>query len=217
MNYDAFGRVIATEHLYAQGATSGNPISTTHQDRWTNAFDDQQRLVATTSPTGFIHYQYDDFGRKKATESGTTGSTVLSEVTYAYDALSRLSTLLTVRRDGLPVDSSATLSDNQPEATRYHFDLLGRPDYTELPNGVVEDYVFDNMDRLDLMQHFQSDSNNADLTDNALKNMFDYSYRADGKRVGLVERFDTSGNGNALDYRDRFTVISKSSARVTTT
>ncbi len=60
---------------------------------------------------------------------------------------------------------------------------------------MVEDYVFDNMDRLDLMQHFQSDSNNADLTDNALKNMFDYSYRADGKRVGLVERFDTSGSG----------------------
>ena len=90
-----------------------------------------------------------------------------------YDALSRLTTLLTVRRDGLPVDSNATQPGNQPEATRYHFDLLGRPDYTELPNGVVEDYVFDNMDRLDLMQHFQSDSNNADLTDNALKNMFD--------------------------------------------
>lgn len=38
----------------------------------------------------------------------------------------------------------------------------------------MEDYVFDNMDRLDLMQHFQSDGNNADLTDNALKNMFDW-------------------------------------------
>ncbi len=88
-----------------------------------------------------------------------------------------------MKRDGALVDIDSAQAGNQPEATRYHFDVLGRPDYTELPNGVVEDYAFDNMDRLDLMRHYKSDSNNADLTDNALKDIFDYSYRADGNAL----------------------------------
>ena len=195
VTYDAFGRVVSTEHSYVRGATSGNSQFTVVNDRWTNRYDAEGRMIEETSPTGFIRYEYDAFGRKTKTLSGTAGTTVLSEVTYGYDALSRLASVLAVRRDGVLVDSDTNEAGNQPEATRYHFDLLGRPDYTELPNHVVEDYLFDNMDRLDVMAHYRSDTNNADLADNALKNTFDYSYRADGKRIGLVERFDTSGTG----------------------
>ena len=195
MTYDAFGRVISIEHAYVRGAAFSNPQVTVVNDRWTNRYDAEGRMIEETSPTGFIRYEYDTFGRKTKTLSGTSSTTVLSEVTYGYDALSRVASVLTVRRNGVLVDSDATQAGSQPEATRYHFDLLGRPDYTELPNQVVEDYLFDNMDRLDVMAHYRSDTNNADLTDNALKDMFDYSYRADGKRVGLVERFDTSGTG----------------------
>jgi hypothetical protein len=33
-----------------------------------------------------------------------------------------------------------------------------------------------------MLRYFESDSDNADLSDNAPKGLFDYSYRADGKR-----------------------------------
>ncbi len=45
------------------------------------------------------------------------------------------------------------------------------------------------------MRHFKSDTTNGNLADNALKDIFDYSYRADGKRTGLVEKFGGSSIG----------------------
>ena len=87
----------------------------------------------------------------------------------------RLSTVNTVRRDGAIVDSNGATAGTPPESTTYHYDLLGRMDYTEMPNSVVEDYTFDNMDRLDVIRHYASDGNNANLTDNVLKDIFDYS------------------------------------------
>ncbi len=187
MTYDAFGRMISTTHVYASGATASGPTTTLRTDTWTNSYDIQGRHTQETSPTGFINYEYDLLGRKTKTESGTTVPAVLSEATYTYDSLSRLKTINTVKRDGSAIT---------PETTTQNYDLLGRMDYTELPNSVVEDYTFDNMDRLDIMRHFQSDSNNANLADNVLKDMFDYSYRADGKRTGLNEYFSPSNSAN---------------------
>jgi RHS repeat-associated protein len=69
-------------------------------------------------------------------------------------------------------------------------------DYIEKPNSVIEDYTFDERDRLDMLRYFESDSDNADLSDNAPKGLFDYSYRADGKRVGVTEKF---GDGWGFD------------------
>jgi RHS repeat-associated protein len=100
-------------------------------------------------------------------------------------AIADMKTVNTTMRDGL----------SQAETTTQYYDLLGRMDYTEIPNSVVEDYTFDNMDRLDVMRHYLSDANNANLSDNALRDMFDYSYRADGKRTSLVETFGGTGVG----------------------
>ena len=135
---------------------------------------------------GARHPLFLPLGRKTKTQSGTTLPVVLSETTYTYDSLGRLETVNTMVRDGLAVDSNTAVAGNQPETTTQYYDLLGRMDYTELPNSVVEDFTFDNMDRLAVMRHYQSDSNNANLADNVLKDMFDYSYRADGKRTGLT-------------------------------
>jgi RHS repeat-associated protein len=151
-------------------------------DRWTSTYDLQGRVIQERSPTGFINYEYNALGRKTMTQSGTSDSAVLSEERYTYDTLGRLATIQTTLRDGLV----------QSDKTTQHFDLFGRMDYVELPNSVVEDYQFDNMDRLDVMRHFKSDGNNADLSDNVLKDMFDYSYRADGKRTAVAETFGSS-------------------------
>ena len=79
-------------------------------------------------------------------------------------------------------------------------DLLGRPNYTVMPNAVVEDFTFDNLDRLDVMRHYQSDSNNAILTDNVFKDEFDYSYQADNKRSSLSEKFRLNGVDRTTNY-----------------
>jgi hypothetical protein len=81
------------------------------------------------------------------------------------------------------VDSNGAGAGTPPESTTYFYDLLGRPDYTIMPNGVVEDYTFDAMDRLDLMAHKK-------VSDNSVLASFDYSYRADGKRIGPAPRHD---------------------------
>jgi RHS repeat-associated protein len=142
-------------------------------------------------------------GRKTRTWSGNIGATAttsLSDVTYTYDSLSRLSTVNTVKRDGATLDTNTGLAGNQPETTTYFYDLLGRNDYTVMPNDVVEDFTFDDLDRLDVMRHYQSDSNNAILTDNVFKDEFDYGYRADNKRTTLSEKFRINGVDRTTSY-----------------
>jgi YD repeat-containing protein len=107
MSYDAFGRLVSTAHDYASGAASGNPQSITITDTWTNSYDVQGRLIQETSPTGFVRYEYDSLGRKTKTQSGTTVPVVLSEVAYTYDQVGRLKTVETVKRDGLPANSTS--------------------------------------------------------------------------------------------------------------
>ena len=195
MTYDAFGRVTSTTHAYASGAAAGVPIAVL-QDVWATKYDVQGRVTQESSPTGIMQYDYDVLGRKTHVRTMVpTVSGVASESVYAYDSLGRLASVSTTLRDGLPVDIDPTLAGNQPETTIHHYDVLGRMDFTELPNSVVQDYTFDNMDRLDVMRHFQSDANNANLADNVLRDTFDYSYRADGKRTGLFESFGGSGIG----------------------
>jgi YD repeat-containing protein len=52
------------------------------------------------------------------------------------------------------------------------------------------------MDRLDVMRQYAADGNNANLTDNVIRAMYDYSYRNDGKRIALTESFGGTGAGS---------------------
>ncbi|MFN7627330.1 MAG: putative Ig domain-containing protein, partial [Pirellula sp.] len=188
------GAGIPSERLVFTDEASGRLIEQQHirtnvTDTYTNRYDSQGRLTQETTPTGFIRYQYDVLGRKEKIQSGTSLPTVLTEVTYSYDARGKLSTVNTVLRDGVIVDSNGTDAGTPPESTTYFYDLLGRIDYATLPNDVVEDYTWDEMDRIDVMRHFLSDANNANLTDNILKSEFDYTYAADGKKSELIEKF----------------------------
>jgi len=94
---------------------------------------------------------------------------ILSEVTYTYDLLSRLATVNTVIRDGTPVGSNPMLAGNQPETTSDDYDFLSRMEYTEIPNSVVEDFTFYNMDRQYVMRYPYSDSNNENFVENIAK------------------------------------------------
>ncbi|MBM3967451.1 MAG: hypothetical protein FJ308_20710, partial [Planctomycetes bacterium] len=178
IQYDAFGRVVEQQHLRGEST-----------DTFTTRYDAQGRVIQETTPAGFIRYEYDALGRKNKVQSGVSIPVVLTEVTYTYDLLGKLSEVKTVVRDGMEVDGNGSDTGTPPESTRYFYDLLGRMDYAELPNAVVEDYLWDRMDRIDVMRYFRSDTDNTNLTDNILKSEFDYTYRADGQRANLVEKY----------------------------
>jgi RHS repeat-associated protein len=175
--YDAFGRRVSTTHQHSGGT-----------EVYSTTYDAQGRVIAESSPNGTVAYDYDPVGRLTRTTALVAG-VLLTEIGYTYDALGRLETAATVRRDGLLVDSDPMASGNQPETARYHYDLLGRLDYVELPHGVVEDYSFDHLDRLDQMAQFAADGDNTNLADNPVKAEYDYSHRLDGKRSRLSETF----------------------------
>ena len=62
-----------------------------------------------------------------------------------------------------------------------------------LPNGVIEDYTYDSMNRLDKLTQYGPDGTANDLSNNPKIAEYDYTVRADGRRTDLLERFFTSG------------------------
>ncbi|MBA2115005.1 hypothetical protein HOV93_21770 [Planctomycetes bacterium FF15] len=63
--------------------------------------------------------------------------------------------------------------------------------------GVIEDYVYDELNRLDVLTHYAPDATPEDLSDNDKLAEFDYEVRADGKRTGVTETYwlDSDENG----------------------
>ena len=115
-------------------------------------------------------HEYDSLGRKTRTWAGEVGSTALtalSDITYTYDGLSRLSTVNTVRRDGAIVDSNGATTGTPPESTTYHYDLLGRMDYTEMLRAELWSHFWPNCDGRDLGVFFERTrkDRHSDLTD----------------------------------------------------
>ena len=104
MTYDAFGREVST--VWDRDLTQ----SGTTVDTWTNEYDQQHRLIRTTSPTGDINYEYDVFGRQTRVVTGTSGSYAgdiadpSTDVRYSYDVLGRLSKVETFERNDVLVD-----------------------------------------------------------------------------------------------------------------
>jgi RHS repeat-associated protein len=92
-------------------------------------------------------------------------------------------------------------------STSYAYDLRGNLDHTTLPNGVITDYVFDNLNRLDKMTDFAPDPTPNDLSNNAKLAEYDYTVRADGKRTAATETFwlDSNNDGTPEPHTDQFT------------
>ena len=173
--YDAYGRTIEVRKTEGTTTTS---VKTT--------YDDQGRVTVIDSAEGVISYGYDSLGRKtemKVFATGVDPNTAMPErvTTYGYDLLGRLKT---VSEDLDPTSSSDT-----PLDTTYAYDLLGNLDRTDLPNGVITDYQYDDLNRLDVMTQYAPDATPEDLSDNDKLAEFDYTVRADGKRTGVTETF----------------------------
>ncbi len=111
---------------------------------------------------------------------------------YEYDILGRLSKVSVHERNDTPLGT--------PEDTLYTYDALGNLDAVSLPNGVVSDYDYDLLNRLELLRHFEDiDEDGVFDTGESLLAEFDYELLLDGKRSGVTET-DEDGNQTAIDW-----------------
>ena len=101
-------------------------------------------------------------------------------------------------RNNLAVDSDPGTAGTQPETTSYDYDLLGNLDDMTTPDGVITDYVYDFLNRLDQQIAYLPDSTPGDLTDNDKLDEFDYTLRADGKRSQAIETFWFDSNSDSI-------------------
>jgi len=93
------------------------------------------------------------------------------------------------------------------DTTDYAYRDDGVLDTITLPNGVVTDYVYDSLGRIDTLTHYAPEDGTGDpdsFLDNAVLAAFDYTVRADGKRTAVTEQFDTDDDG-VLDLAHTFT------------
>ena len=109
----------------------------------------------------------------------------IEDTRYDYDGLGRLAKVSVVERNNVPLSVA--------EQTRYRYDLLGNLNSQTQPNGIVTEYVYDSLNRLDLMTHSKPDD--------TLLAEFDYTVRADGK---TEERDWTPSGSNLTPYQQQF-------------
>tara|TARA_R110002095_G_scaffold211465_1_gene199674 strand:+ start:261 stop:2441 length:2181 start_codon:yes stop_codon:yes gene_type:complete len=138
-----------------------------------------------------VNYEYDQYGRKTRTFTGDPADPI-TDTLYTYDELGRLLTVSVVERNDVMLPT--------PETTRYEYDLVGNLDETTLPNGVITDYVYDDLNRLISLIHYEGDATPETLSDNQKIVQFDYDLRADGRKNGSTEtwyldEFDTNTDG----------------------
>jgi RHS repeat-associated protein len=110
-----------------------------------------------------------------------------------FDSLGRLDNVEVHASNGQPL--------TQAEATDYVYDLIGNLDEVVQPNGVLADYQYDALNRLDLLRNYRDANDNGTYEANvdALLVEFDYDVRADGKRTGVTET-DGQGDVTRIDW-----------------
>lgn len=151
--------------------TATNSEGTTSYD-----YDNRNRLIKETQANGAIlEYEYDSMGNK--TKLTTTIDTNVTEETYTYDALNRLE----------------TVTDANLGMTTYGYDEVGNRTSVSYPNDTSITYVYDNLNRLTQVNHYD---NNGVLTQ-----QFDYTLHDTGRREQIDE---LSGRSTAYTYDDLY-------------
>lgn len=189
--YDAFGRQV--EVIQDE---DGNLSTTTDQLVTNNAYNLSGNLVMVASPEGVIHYEFDPVTGLHtqtwtASDTTTTVANATTDTHYAYDTLGRLTEVTQDRRNGSAITA---------ESTDYVYDLLGNLKQERLPNGVVSDYTYDSLNRLELLKQFNdTDADGVQDVGENLLSQYDYELLADGKRSGVVET-DDADNVTTIDW-----------------
>ena len=175
-SFDAYGREV---EVVQTDMRAGQPESRSSQ----TVYDDQGRPISLINDEGQLHYIYDDLGRRVMSIVGDPDAPQ-RQTRFGYDSIGRLESVTEVDLSGAsdPVAADAV--------SRTFYDLRGNLDAELNANGVLTDYVYDDVDRLRAVTAYRtdgSDSDIADLSDNVAVSDFRYEVRPDGRRVRLDE------------------------------
>ncbi len=171
-NYDARDMLISRSYsddtpteTFTYTLTGQLKTVTDNRGTTTYNYDERDRLLSRTEPDGrTISYTYDSAGNilTLITASGTT--------VYTYDALNRIDTVESA--DG--------------GITDYDYDRVGNLIETTLPNGVVENRNYDNLDRLIYLEN---------VNGNNVISSYDYTLDNVGNRTRIEEE-----DGRIIEY-----------------
>ena len=191
-DYDTLNRL--TRKTYDDGTVKtwtydlGGRVTETRQtingltEVTTYAYDYRDRLTLETKPDGAtLAYTYDLNGNKTSVTVTTAGGTP-RPVTYTYDKLNRLSTV---------VDEHGT--------TVYTYDAAGNRASVTQANGVTTQYVYDVLNRLT-----QLTSQNSSGT---VLQQYDYTLDASGRRMLIEEH---NGRTSAYQYDELYRLTEES-------
>ncbi len=186
-SYNAFGR---QTHVAAYLRDAGTGLLEPARTE-SNSYDSLGQLIMLASTEGTIHYEYDHLGRHTRTYTGgeDTGGIpdaldgiAVTDTRYSYDALGRLDAITVTERFDQPLAT--------PEVTKYLYTLMGNLAQVRLPNGVIADYQYDDLNRLELLRHFR-DINSSGAYEagvDALLAEYAYDLLPDGRRAGVTEK-----------------------------
>ncbi len=150
----------------------GNRLSATNsQGSWTYVYDELNRLIEETKPSGeVLAYQYDANSNKTQLTIRYANGNIRTE-SMTYDVLNRLE----------------TVTDADGRITRYTYDAVGNRSQVEHSNGNKTDYVYDSLNRLTQIQEKRADD--------SVYQQFDYSLHPTGRRTQITEL-----NGRTSSY-----------------
>jgi RHS repeat-associated protein len=116
---------------YNTGADARSKTITDARGTTSYAYDEQGRMLSKTEPDGKqVRYTYDLVSGKVASVTTPSGTTQ-----YRYNALSQLSKVISTEGE-----------------TTYLYNAIGNLKTKTLPNGIVESYGYDNLNRLELLE-----------------------------------------------------------------
>jgi len=141
----------------------------------TYGYDPRNRLTSKQTPFGTLSYTYDNAGDVATIASSNTNGALL---TYAYDALNRLSTV---------TDNRLVAQGSTSGVTHYSYDPVSNLSGYTYPNGVQTSYSYDGLNRLTQMGSAKS---------GALSS-YAYTLGAAGNRLTVAE---LSGRNVAYGY-----------------
>jgi RHS repeat-associated protein len=183
--YDAYGRRVKTDIDRDFDPTSQSPSNVDHTTQ--NDYDDQGRLVAVATEDGnlhsTVHYDYSDVTDLMIAAWTTASSdpmvtTVVGKTSYAYDALGRLTDVVSDQRNG----------QASGDVTHYSYDLLGNLKRTETNHAsasdiVATDYVFDELSRLVEQRNYLDKGDAGYDPGDTLYGYYAYQLDSQGRRI----------------------------------
>ncbi|MDH3760002.1 MAG: Ig-like domain-containing protein [Gammaproteobacteria bacterium] len=157
-----YGKDGSTES-FTYDAVGNRLTATNNQGSWTYVHDSLGRLVSESQPGGdLLEYGYDAQGNRTSLTITYANASVRTE-TFAYDALNRLQ----------------SVTDNDGNLTAYGYDAVGNRSSVSYQNGSSQTYIYDDLNRLVQLSHFDGTG--------VLINQYDYTLHPTGRREVILE------------------------------